>query len=202
MGSRCPPCLPRSISTRAARPAAAPSLRPSATCCSTTRLQVQAYKPHATFRQFWAPVAGVLAGADLTYGNLESPIAEGVKPGGVATKDPGRTLDRVVYGRKSDALIFNTHPSVAADLKASGFGVVSTANNHAADRGAARHRPHPRCTRAGRVSPPPARGARPTPQRALVHAHVGQRPHHRLARLHVRPQRHARPSQPGSAMLS
>ena len=99
-------------------------------------LQAQAFKPGASFRQFWGPVAGVLVGADITYGNLESPIANGVKAGGIATKDPGRTLDRVVYGRKSDALIFNTHPSVAADLKASGFTLVSTANNHAADRGA------------------------------------------------------------------
>lgn len=98
-------------------------------------LQIQAYRPGASFRQFWGPVARVLAGADLAYGNLESPIAEGVKAGGGATRDPGRTLDRVVYGRKSDALIFNTHPSVASDLKASGFAIISTANNHSADRG-------------------------------------------------------------------
>jgi hypothetical protein len=98
-------------------------------------LQLQAYKPGASFRQFWAPVASVLAAADITYGNLESPIAAGVRPGGVAHKDPGRVLDRIVYGRKGDALVFNVHPSVAADLKASGFKIVSTANNHAADRG-------------------------------------------------------------------
>jgi Bacterial capsule synthesis protein PGA_cap len=98
-------------------------------------LQLQAYRPGATFRQFWGPVASVLAGADTTYGNLESPIAAGVRPGGVAHKDPGRVLDRVVYGRKGDALIFNVHPSSAVDLKASGFTILSTANNHAADRG-------------------------------------------------------------------
>lgn len=98
-------------------------------------LQLQAYRPGATFRQFWSPVAAVLAGADVTYGNLESPIAAGVRAGGLAHKDPGRVLDRVVYGRRGDGLVFNVHPSVAGDLKASGFAVVSTANNHAADRG-------------------------------------------------------------------
>ncbi len=98
-------------------------------------LQLQAYKPGATFRQFWAPLASVLAGADITYGNLESPMAAGVRAGGIMHKDPGRTLDRIVYGRKSDALIFNVHPSLALDLKASGFTLVSIANNHTADRG-------------------------------------------------------------------
>lgn len=99
-------------------------------------LQAQALQPGHNFRAFWAPVAAVLAGADLTYGNLESPIAAGVAPGGRAVTDPGRRLDRVVYGRQSTELLFNTHPSLATDLAASGFDVVSTANNHAADRGA------------------------------------------------------------------
>jgi poly-gamma-glutamate capsule biosynthesis protein CapA/YwtB (metallophosphatase superfamily) len=99
-------------------------------------LQAQALKSGATFRQFWAPIARVLADADITYGNLESPIASGVKSGGRLAADPGRVLDRVVYGKQADALVFNTHPSVAVDLVQSGFKVVSTANNHAADRGA------------------------------------------------------------------
>lgn len=98
-------------------------------------LQAQALKPARNFRAFWGPVASVLADADLTYGNLETPLAAGVRAGGFAHKDPGRTLDRIVYGRKSDALIFNTHPSAAVDLAASGFDIVSTANNHTADRG-------------------------------------------------------------------
>ena len=34
------------------------------------------------------------------------------------------------------ALNFNYHPSLIEDLRGSGFDVVSTANNHAADRGA------------------------------------------------------------------
>jgi poly-gamma-glutamate capsule biosynthesis protein CapA/YwtB (metallophosphatase superfamily) len=99
-------------------------------------LQVQALRPGQSFRSFWAPLAPLLADADLTYGNLESPIAAGVGPGGAVRKDPGRVLDGVVYGRRSTELVFNTHPSVAADLVASGFDVVSTANNHSADRGA------------------------------------------------------------------
>jgi hypothetical protein len=59
-----------------------------------------------------------------------------VSAGGIAVKDPGRTFDGRVYGMSPGALVFNFHPSVVADLKASRFTVVSTANNHAADRGA------------------------------------------------------------------
>lgn len=100
------------------------------------RLQLQAYAKGGDFRRFWAPVADVLADADLTYGNLEGPAAHGVAVGGRNAKDPGRQLDGRVYSADLATLNFNFHPSVIADLKASGFDVVSTANNHAFDRGA------------------------------------------------------------------
>ncbi len=98
-------------------------------------LQAQALRPGRDFQAFFQPVLPILLGSDLTYGNLEGPLAAGVRPGGMATRDPGRRLDGIVYGRTGDALIFNYHPSLALDLKAVGFSVVSTANNHAADRG-------------------------------------------------------------------
>ena len=97
-------------------------------------LQRQALTPETDYQRYFAAVAPVLTGADITYGNLEGPAAHGVVQGGKDWKDPGRVYDGKVYGTAKDALIFNYHPSVAGDLKAAGFKVVSTANNHAADR--------------------------------------------------------------------
>lgn len=99
-------------------------------------LQRQALTRGGSYRQFWQPLASVLEGADLTYGNLEGPVAEGVSLMGRAVKGVGRRWDGNVYGAPAGALNFNYHPSLIDDLRASGFDVVSTANNHAADRGA------------------------------------------------------------------
>lgn len=99
-------------------------------------LQRQALAPNASFRRFFSSVEGVLKGADITYGNLEGPAAHAVAAGGGVVKDPGRVVDSRTYGTVPGALIFNTHPSALTDLKAAGFKVLSTANNHAADRGA------------------------------------------------------------------
>lgn len=99
-------------------------------------LQRQALSKGQSFRQFWIGLSPVLATADVTYGNLEGPAAAGVAPGGRAANDPGRQFDGHIYGAAQDALVFNFHPSVLADLAETGFDVVSTANNHAADRGA------------------------------------------------------------------
>lgn len=98
-------------------------------------LQRQALTRNGTYSEFWRPLSPVLAGADLTYGNLEGPAAHGVALGGRAVKDPGRRWDGIVYGYQRGTLGFNYHPSVIGELKDSGFDVVSTANNHAADRG-------------------------------------------------------------------
>ncbi|HRD77624.1 MAG TPA: CapA family protein, partial [Hyphomicrobiaceae bacterium] len=98
-------------------------------------VQARALAPGRSFRALWAPLLPVLEGADLSYGNLEGPAARGVRIGGIAVDDPGRRLDGIVYGRSRGALVFNYHPSVIGDLAASGFKVLSTANNHAADRG-------------------------------------------------------------------
>jgi Bacterial capsule synthesis protein PGA_cap len=97
-------------------------------------LQRQALTPETDYAGYFAAVAPVLTGADITYGNLEGPAAHGVVQGGKDWKDPGRVYDGKVYGTAKGALIFNYHPSVIGALKAAGFSVVSTANNHAADR--------------------------------------------------------------------
>jgi len=92
------------------------------------RLQRQAYaEGHASL---WHEVQPLLARADLTYGNLEGPTADGHTRSGLAS-DPGRRYDNAVYTSYPQ---FNYHPSLVTDLKASGFDVVSTANNHALDR--------------------------------------------------------------------
>lgn len=99
-------------------------------------LQREALAPKGTYRQFWSALEPVLRGADITYGNLEGPVAEGVSLVGRAMKGIDRRWDGNVYGAPRGALNFNYHPSLVGDLKQSGFDVVSTANNHAADRGA------------------------------------------------------------------
>ena len=93
-------------------------------------LQKQAYASGEGFHSLWKNVEPYLERADLTYGNLEGPCAEGVSTGGEA-RDPGKVFDGRVYSSYPQ---FNYHPSLIPSLKNSGFDVVSTANNHALDR--------------------------------------------------------------------
>lgn len=98
------------------------------------KLQLQAYAKGGTFSRFWKPVEPLLQAADLTYGNLESPSAHGVTRWGRDTKDTGRRYG-AVYSAELKPLLFNVHPSLIGELVKGGFDVVSTANNHALDRG-------------------------------------------------------------------
>lgn len=95
-------------------------------------LQQQAYRAPARFVDLWSSVADLLGAADITYGNLESPAAWGLNRKEEEVADPGLRFDNKVY---SGYAKFNVHPSIAEDLVSSGFDVVSTANNHALDRG-------------------------------------------------------------------
>ncbi len=83
----------------------------------------------------YTAVAPFLRRADLAIGNLETPLAENILPGGRETTSPPRGLfdDRVYAGYPA----FNAHPSLARALKNAGFDVLQTANNHALDRGPA-----------------------------------------------------------------
>ncbi|MFZ5364870.1 MAG: CapA family protein [Patescibacteria group bacterium] len=63
-------------------------------------------------------LADFLAGADLTFGNLESPIFS------------GKHVPPASYN-------FDAAPAIAANLARAGFDVVSLANNHAGNAGAA-----------------------------------------------------------------
>jgi len=71
----------------------------------------------------FAAVAPILRSVDVAFGNLEGTLSAG----GSSTKD-------VSSGR---AYAFRTPPSYAAHLAAAGFDVMSTANNHIEDFGAA-----------------------------------------------------------------
>ena len=86
-----------------------------------------------SFKVLWADVIPVLQDSDLTVGNLEGPVAPGLTSGGRPAIDPGFVYDGKVYSGTN--MIFNYHPQLIADVKASGFGLVTTANNHALDRG-------------------------------------------------------------------
>lgn len=95
-------------------------------------LSVQSYNSSLGFASLWPKLTSYISGADIAYGNLEGPTAEGVAIDGRVTSDPGPTLDRYVYTATN--LQFNYHPRIIDDLKRSGFDIVSIANNHALDR--------------------------------------------------------------------
>jgi Bacterial capsule synthesis protein PGA_cap len=99
------------------------------------QLEQQALTPNGTYRDFWKPLTGVLEKADLTYANFEGAAADGVTSGLDLVKDPGREWNNRVYSSPVLTLSYNYHPSVIDDIQATGFDVVSTANNHALDRG-------------------------------------------------------------------
>ena len=84
------------------------------------------------FRNLWAAVEPYFKAADIAYANLEGPVAAGITRGHNQVTDPGPVFDDRVY---SSFPLFNYHASVLAALKASGITLVSTANNHALDRG-------------------------------------------------------------------
>ncbi|MFN7957515.1 MAG: CapA family protein [Holophagaceae bacterium] len=68
------------------------------------------------FPSLWADLVPLFKGADLAFGNLETPIAP-------------RT------GRPGVPFQFNAPETLPQALRASGFTVLSTANNHAFDQG-------------------------------------------------------------------
>ncbi|KPQ07192.1 MAG: poly-gamma-glutamate synthesis protein (capsule biosynthesis protein) [Rhodobacteraceae bacterium HLUCCA12] len=86
------------------------------------------------FDTIWGAARPYFQGADLVVANLEGPTAPGLARGGRRVADPGAVLDDVVYTGYPQ---FNYHPSVIDDLRAAGVSLVTTANNHALDRGSA-----------------------------------------------------------------
>jgi poly-gamma-glutamate synthesis protein (capsule biosynthesis protein) len=73
-------------------------------------------QPDAGYSWLFAPIADLLAQSDLTFANLETPIAPTTSKG-------------------SRAFVFNAPPDVVAALQHAGVKLVSVANNHAFDQG-------------------------------------------------------------------
>ena len=92
-----------------------------------------AFRPGG-FANLFNPVADLIKAADVSFANLEGPAAEGISKTGRKVKTGARRYDGRVY---SGYPMFNYHPSVVGDLKAAGFDVLLTANNHTLDRYAA-----------------------------------------------------------------
>ncbi len=101
-------------------------------------LQQQAYASSVGFRSLWSEAIPYFQGSDVSYANLEGPVADGVQCNGNQTND-----SRAILGsdcRRSSRSIytsyprFNYHSSLIEDLQDSGIDIVSTANNHSLDR--------------------------------------------------------------------
>lgn len=93
---------------------------------------VQALRDPEGHVGLWSSLVPLVEQADIAYANLEGPIAPGTVGLGREVQDPGAVFDKRVY---TSYPMFNYHAFLADDLKRSGFDVVSTANNHALDRG-------------------------------------------------------------------
>lgn len=72
--------------------------------------------PDGGYSWLFAPIADLLSQPDLTFANLETPIAPQASQG-------------------SRAFVFNAPPDVIAALQHAGVDLVSVANNHALDQG-------------------------------------------------------------------
>lgn len=84
------------------------------------------------FSQLWRTWAPHFNDLDQLYANLELPLARGMDRLGQLHGDPGLLFDNNVH---TSYPAFNSHPQLIEDLKRSNFTVLSTANNHALDRG-------------------------------------------------------------------
>lgn len=85
------------------------------------------------FDTLWGAAIPLLRAADIALANLEGPVAPGFARNGARLPDPGPRFDGTVY---SEYPLFNSHPVVIDALRESGIDIVTTANNHALDRGA------------------------------------------------------------------
>jgi poly-gamma-glutamate synthesis protein (capsule biosynthesis protein) len=95
-------------------------------------LQRQAFASPMRYRSIWSRISHLLTSVDVTYANLEGPMASGLDKTGKEVPDPGEAYDGRVY---STFPRFNYHPRLAEDLRRDSVNIVSTANNHALDRG-------------------------------------------------------------------
>jgi poly-gamma-glutamate synthesis protein (capsule biosynthesis protein) len=70
----------------------------------------------AGFGWLWAPITDLLSATDITFANLETPVAP-------------------QSGQETRSFVFNADPAAITALRRSGVNVVSVANNHILDQG-------------------------------------------------------------------
>lgn len=86
------------------------------------------------FDTLWGNTIPWFRAADIAIANLEGPTAPGIARDGRRLPDPGPVFDDVVY---TGYPRFNYHPALIDALREAGIDLVTTANNHALDRGPA-----------------------------------------------------------------
>jgi poly-gamma-glutamate synthesis protein (capsule biosynthesis protein) len=77
---------------------------------------IQSSDNHNGFESLWVDVEPLFKNADVVFGNLETPVAPDT-------------------GKKARPFMFNAPATLPAALKADGWTILSTANNHAFDQG-------------------------------------------------------------------
>jgi hypothetical protein len=101
-------------------------------------LQVQASQSALRFRELWKHVAPLMKAVDVTYANMEGPMASTlINPTSLKEEcEEIETNDDLYFDGKiyTGYSQFNYHPSLAEDLAEDGVDIVSTANNHVLDR--------------------------------------------------------------------
>ncbi len=107
-------------------------------------LLVQGYEMRSSggHRTLWRRIEPALAAADITYANLEGPVAEGMRCDGRIDPDPPAPtyLNATCTAAHRDGVytqfpLHNYPPRLLDDLTLAGVDIVSTGNNHALDRG-------------------------------------------------------------------
>lgn len=86
------------------------------------------------WRGLWQEVEPLLRGADVAYANLETVMADGILANGRSAGTVPAEYDGAVFTGYPQ---FNAHSKLARALAESGIDIVSVANNHVLDRGAA-----------------------------------------------------------------
>lgn len=84
------------------------------------------------FSQLWQKTDPLIQKANFSVGNLEGPAAMGIDSNGRDHGDVGFVYDDRVYSGTN--FMFNYHPRILSDLQASGYDLLTTANNHSLDR--------------------------------------------------------------------
>lgn len=107
-------------------------------------MEASPLRPASGFERLFEEVRDSLAKADIVFGNLETPIATALSRRKHRDAD-GRLVHRQITVDLQEpydgeaytgaGFSFNAHSALAMALKNTGFNIVSTANNHALDRG-------------------------------------------------------------------